>query len=232
MNRNNDDLERGHLDSEDSLLSEDEGPTVEMGNPLKTLTTAVAPSNFDANDTLNSIKNFNKTNNPDRPQHFSDDEGSSVASSKVQLNVFDDEGAGVRARSVGAGANSSIDIRCRASSECGSMIVGTMQLQATTPAAGDEEGDVTEDPPPPPTAARAGQDRMMEDVDLGSTNRIMGLRGVNNSSGGRGNDGGSYNDEVAAVRECSTAEPTPAPIIPGDVPSSEDELNEVRILLL
>lgn len=241
------DLGRGHLDSEDSLLlDEDEGQAVEMQNPLNnlTFTTTDAQSILTANHTLNRV-NINNINNPNRPHIFSDDEGSSTASSIAQLNVFGGEGV---AGSAGAtSTRRSTDIRCRASSECGS-IFGTIHLPplvtptVTTPrpAPGDDEEVVEEDPHSSPTAkgdplpsptAAAGEGQatmMMEDVDLGSTNRIMALRGANNSSiGGDGGGSGSGNGEVATLEGCPTAEVSPETIMHGNPPSSGDELNEV-----
>lgn len=221
----NDRLESGYLDSEDSLLDEHGEPAVEMQNPLS--------------DTLNRIR-INSMNNPDHPHKFSDDDGSSAASSKVQLNAFGvgDAGAGAGSARAGAGAGSgrsSVDALCRASSECGS-VMGTIQLPlrlstATTPAVGDEE-KVAEDTSPPSPAAGKRQAMMMEAVDFGSTNRIMKLREVNGSSSGRGNSAGSDGGgEVESVGECPTVEPSPETIMPGDAPSAGDELNEVKLMM-
>lgn len=206
----NKDLERGHLDSEDSLLNDSE--PVEMQNPLK------AASNLDTlGNTTNSVYNPN-------PNLFSDDEVSSE--------------------------ESSVNARCRASSECGSVMVGTFRHPPISISGGDEDGAVS------PHQPAAAEEANMTDVDLGSTNRIMALRETNNnghsshthsrsrsrssnnpsnnnnnSSGVRDESGGTGSGsggKAEAAKDCSTAEPSPTPMVPGDGPSGAGELTEVR----
>jgi len=236
------DPERGHLDSEDSLLDEEQ--SVEMQNPLNLADPSVLEN---LNSTVNTV---NTSNNP-RLNLFSDDELSSADSSIAQPTDAPDE----------------IESRCRASSEACSVMLGTM----TTPLAPGEYGGMQNSPQPfagadmtdkdlsntgrikahyrmtmspPPRRTSVGHEDTehsprpfeggeMTNVDLGSTNRIMALREVNNGGGdgsGSGNDSGVENRGKGKEGEnYTTAEPSPAMIMAGDgdAPSSGDEVTEV-----
>eukprot|EP00752_Nemacystus_decipiens_P016452 g14707.t1 len=217
-----DGLDRGHLDSDDSLLDEG-GQVATMQNPLKLAGDTIIHDNLD--NTSNDV------NNTTRPNMFSDDEVSS------------DE--------------SSVTARCRASSECGSVMVGTFRHHASTSVPGRDEEDAKS--PRQPPAAEA----TMSDVDLGSTNRIMALRRANNNSsdshshshshsssndsnsninnGGGGGGGGGVSDgggggcsgsggKANTVEDCSTAEPSPTMMVSGDDPSGGGELTEMEYI--
>eukprot|EP00903_Cladosiphon_okamuranus_P009327 g8896.t1 len=224
----NKDLERGHLDSEDSLLN-DSGKLFETQNPLK----LADPSILDnLNNTTRSIISRVK------PNLFSDDEVSS------------DE--------------SSVTARCRASSECGSVMVGTYRSPSTpTSVLGRNEDDAESRRQP------AALEATMTDVDLGTTNRIMALREANNSNnqihshsgshtppttpsnnnnnndndnnnnksgsgrdgGNGGGGGGGSGGKAKKVDDCSTAEPSPKMMVQGDASSGGGgELTEMEYI--
>ncbi len=253
---NRKDPERGHLDSEDSLL--DEGQSVEMQNPLNLADPSIL-------ENLNSTANTMNTSNNPRLNLFSDDELSSAESSVAQpTNAPDD-----------------IESRCRASSEACSVMVGTLTTQPNLGTAPGEYGDTQNSPRPVAGADMTNEDLSntgrieahyrisseagsvlqgtmrsplgrtrdayedtensprpvagdeMTNVDLGSTNRIMSLREANNGGGdggGSGNDsGGNYGGKGKAGEDFTTAEPSPAMIVAGDgdAPSGGDEVTEV-----
>ncbi|CAM9118497.1 unnamed protein product [Ectocarpus sp. 13 AM-2016] len=211
MSYRTDRLERGHLDSEDSLLDEDH--SVEMQNPL-----SVAPEAI--------LVNFNNNaNNPD-PGGFSDDEPSSPESNKSPSRnnpSFPPSGNG--GSDHGSSKEDDDDNRLDQSSECGSMAATMRHERAVTTFKGDEEEDSAEKLPP-----KAAD---MEDVDLGSTNRIMALRKTNDSSSTNNQNpergGNCLKDETRTAMDPSTAEPSPNTIVPGDA-SQVDELSEMEYI--
>lgn len=204
MENKRSELERGHLDSEDSLL--DGQDQLEMQNPLNN-----APPAILENMNNNSIS----LNNPSSMM-FSDDEvsstESSVAKPRTAIPEFDDRG-------------DDMDDGLDDCSDCGSMAVDTMRYSRARTSAAEEE--CFENPPPASGVSMQDVDLGMEDVDLGTTNRIMALREPNNNS----NDSSGVGDGDGAVRktivEGSTAEPSPSLIVPGDGPSSGGDLTEV-----
>lgn len=210
MSFSTDRLERGHLDSEDSLLDEDH--SVEMQNPL-----SVAPESILVNF------NNNTANNP-APGVFSDDESSSPESnespSRNNLSFAPSGDGGSDHDSSKDDGDNGLD----ESSECGSMAATMRHQRAATSLKGEDEEDSAEELPP---AAVKGAD--MEDVDLGSTNRIMALRKTNDSSSTKNQNPerreSGHKDEARTVMDPSTAEPSPNTIVPGD--ASGDELSEV-----
>lgn len=208
MSYSTDCLERGHLDSEDSLLDEDH--SVEMQNPL-----SVAPEPI--------LVNFNNNANNLDPGVFSDDEPSSPESNKSPSRdtpSFPPSGDG--GSDHGSSKEDHDDNGLDQSSECGSMAATMRHERAATSFKGDEEEDSADELPP------KGAD--MEDVDLGSTNRIMALRKTNDSSSTNNQNpergGNGLKDETRTAMDPSTAEPSPNTIVPGDA-SQVDELSEV-----
>ncbi|CAM9964474.1 unnamed protein product, partial [Ectocarpus fasciculatus] len=218
MSYNTDRLERGHLDSEDSLLDEDH--SVEMQNPL-----SVAPGSILVN--FNNNNNHN-ANNPD-PGVFSDDESSSPESNEPpSRNTLSFATSGDGGSDHDSSKNDD-DNGLDESSESGSMAATMRHRRAATSLQGEEEDTSSAEELPP--AAVKGAD--MEDVDLGSTNRIMALRKTNDSSSSINNknpkSGGSgLKDGARTVMDPSTAEPSPNTIVPGD--ASGDELSEMEYI--
>lgn len=205
MDNTQNDLEKGRPDSESSL-SDSQVPT-EMQNPLNH-----APPTILENMNNDSISLIN----PSR-MVFSDDEASSAESSVAKptaIPEFGDRG-------------DEVDDGLDDCSDCGSMAADTMRYSRAKTSAGREEpqGCLT----PASGVSMQDVDLSMEDVDLGSTNRIMALRESKNNMGGRGV--GGDNDGGKTIVEGSTAEPSPSMIMPGDGPSSGGDLTEVGVAL-
>ncbi|CAN0077413.1 unnamed protein product [Scytosiphon promiscuus] len=209
MSKRQNHLEKGHLDSDNSLL--DSQDQVEMQNPLNH-----APTTILENMNNNSIS-FNK---PSR-MVFSDDEVSSAESSlakpKTVIPEFDDRG-------------DDMDDGLDDSSDCGSMAeVDKMIFSRAKTSAGEKQ-----QPDNPLQTSGVGMqdvDLSMQDVDLGTTNRIMALRESNNSSDGSSGVWGGESAVRKTVGEGSTAEPSPSMIImPGDDPSSGGDLTEMEYI--